>query len=128
MNKLLITILTFFLLASCQESQSSDDSNTGIFEKLSKEDFSKKMDVKSDMILVDVRTPQEFQNGTIKGAQNINFYDKNFDSEISKLDRTKPVFIFCKSGGRSGKTLDKMKSLDFKEVYDLKGGYSGWEK
>lgn len=125
-----LLILLSLLLLSCQQPQSNqtNTNDTGIFEKVSKDVFAKKMEEKNDEILIDVRTPEEHQNGTIQNAININFYDKNFEEQLLKLDKSKPIFIFCKSGGRSGKTLNKMKGLEFKEVYDLKGGYNGWKK
>jgi len=125
-------MLLSILVVSCQETQSnqnnSDSNNTGIFEKLSKDAFAKKMEEKTNEILIDVRTPEENKNGTITNAININFYDKNFEEQLLKLDKSKPIFVFCKSGGRSGKACSNMKDLEFKEVYELKGGYSGWKK
>ena len=127
-----LLMLLSILVVSCQETQSnqnnSDSNNTGIFEKLSKDAFAKKMEEKTNEILIDVRTPEENKNGTITNAININFYDKNFEEQLLKLDKSKPIFVFCKSGGRSGKTFSNMKDLEFKEVYELKGGYSGWKK
>ena len=132
MKNILHLLLLPFLFLSCQQTQSNstaeNTSASTVFEKLSKEVFAKKMEEKTNEILIDVRTPEEYQEGTIKSAININFYDKNFEEQISKLDKTKPVFVFCKSGGRSGKTFSKMKALEFQEVYDLKGGYNGWKK
>ncbi len=86
------------------------------------------MKEKTDYILVDVRTPSEYEAGTIGNARNINWEDANFANEISKLDKSKPIFIFCQKGGRSGEALNKMKELGFKEVYDLEAGYGGWNK
>ena len=56
----------------------------------------------------------------------IDWNDINYITEISKLDKTKPIFIFCQAGERSGKALNKMKGLQFHEVYGLKDGYRGW--
>ena len=127
MKKLLPLIFIFFLLA-CQNTSTTSEQGNGIFEKISKENFVKKMEEKTSKIILDVRTPEEFEKGTIEGAININFYDKNFDEQLSNLDKSKPTFIFCKSGGRSGKTFNKMKTMEFTEVYELKGGYSAWKK
>ena len=129
-----IFILALFVL-SCQQSPKTEQSDnseqqtsSSIYERMGKEAFAQKMEEKPDKILIDVRTPEEFQGGTIEGARNINYFDDNFDAEISKLDKTKPVFIFCQSGGRSGKAFSKMKTMEFKEVYELNVGYSGWSK
>ena len=126
-----LLILLPILLLSCQQKKSTQTAsglkNSGVFEKLSKDAFVLKMEEKADKVLIDVRTPEEIQNGTIQKAVNINFFDKNFEELILKLDKSKPVFIFCQSGGRSGKAFNKMKDLEFREVYELKGGYNGWK-
>lgn len=57
----------------------------------------------------------------------MDFYGPNFASELESLDKDKPVMIFCKSGGRSGQTLEMMKEMGFSTVLELEGGYSGWE-
>ncbi|HIP37389.1 MAG TPA: rhodanese-like domain-containing protein [Crocinitomix sp.] len=76
--------------------------------------------------LLDVRTVGEVANGTINGSTNIDFNSPNFKSEIEKLDREKPVLVFCASGGRSGSAMRMMKDMGFKEVYNLTGGYMAW--
>ena len=82
---------------------------------------------KEEVQLVDVRTPEETENGMIAGAQNINFRDPDFKENISKLDKNKPVAVYCGAGGRSGKTSEMLKDLGFKEIYDLSGGFSQWQ-
>jgi phage shock protein E len=77
--------------------------------------------------VLDVRTPEEWAGGTIKGAQKMNFFDKDFNHQLEKLDKTKPVFVYCKSGGRSGKATKQMKKMGFTTVYNLVGGISAWD-
>jgi len=81
----------------------------------------------SDMQLVDIRTPEEVAEGIIEGAQLIDFFDENFEAKMSKLDKEKPLIIYCKSGGRSGKAAGQLATLGFKEIYDMSGGFSGWK-
>jgi len=78
--------------------------------------------------LVDVRTPQEVANGVIAGASNINFYDKAFVSTIIKMDKQKPIAVYCAVGGRSANAGSKLKKLGFLKIYDLTGGFSDWKK
>jgi len=78
--------------------------------------------------LVDVRTPQEYTQGHLEGALNINFNDPTFEQSIDQLDKSQPVFIYCQSGGRSGRAYKKMKNMGFSTVYDMKGGYGSWSK
>ena len=76
--------------------------------------------------IVDVRTPDEFIEGKIEGAINIDFNGDEFESEIGNLDRNTPVLVYCQAGGRSGKAKAKMETLGFKEIYNLVGGYGSW--
>jgi rhodanese-related sulfurtransferase len=78
--------------------------------------------------LIDVRTPSEFKDGHIEGAVNIDFLNENFDKEIQKLDKSKPVFIYCKVGGRSSKAGSKLFKMGFTPIYELSGGYDNWKK
>jgi rhodanese-related sulfurtransferase len=76
--------------------------------------------------ILDVRTPAEWEGGTIKGATKMNFFDKDFDKQLEKLDKTKPVYVYCKIGGRSGKAAKKMSKMGFTTVYNLVGGITAW--
>ena len=79
-------------------------------------------------IIIDVRTPQEFVNGHIKGAININLFDKTFENQILKLDKTKPIYIYCRSGSRTAKASKKASKLGFEKVNDLQGGIINWSR
>ncbi len=77
--------------------------------------------------LVDVRTPEEYKNGHIAYAINIDFLNPDYFSKaIKELNKEKPVFLYCHSGGRSHKAALLLEEMGFKEIYDLKGGYSEW--
>lgn len=95
--------------------------------KVSVEDFQKKLKGTSKAQLIDVRTPSEYNSGHLKNAKNINYYDSGFRSKVTKLDKNKPVFVYCKSGVRSGNSARILKQLGFKEIYDLKGGFLAWK-
>lgn len=79
-----------------------------------------------DVVLIDVRTPQEFNEGHIAGAVNMDFYGDNFESEINSIDKSKTVLVYCKSGNRSGKAASIMAKQNFKNVFDLSGGITNW--
>lgn len=76
--------------------------------------------------LVDVRTPEEFNAGHIEGALLIDYYDTDFAERIGKLDKTKPVLVYCAAGGRSGSSTGQLNKMGFKQVYDLAGGMRAW--
>lgn len=79
-----------------------------------------------DLQLVDVRTPEEVSEGAIPNAQNIDYYSPTFDADIEKLDKDKPVVLYCRSGKRSAKCAQKLLDAGFKKIYDLEGGFSRW--
>lgn len=78
--------------------------------------------------LLDVRTPEEYAEGFISGATNLNFFDEGFQTELEKLDKSKPVYVYCRSGGRSGKTMERLKGMGFAKVVNLAGGMIAWQK
>lgn len=77
--------------------------------------------------LVDVRTIKEFNEHYIKGAENIVF-DDNFDEKIKKLQKDKPIILYCRTGRRSKKCAEVLAERGFKKIYDLKGGITQWRK
>ncbi len=108
-----------------EEASNIEETTSQLAKDVEPEEFKNLLESKGGLLL-DVRTPEEVAEGTIEGSKNIDFYKPTFKEEISKLDKNSPVFVFCRSGGRSGKTMNMMKDLGFKEVYNLKGGYSAW--
>ncbi len=80
-----------------------------------------------DVQLVDVRTPQEYNEEHIASSQNIDFRSPTFEDDIKKLDKNKPVILYCKSGKRSTKCAEKLKNAGFEKVYELEGGISKWK-
>jgi rhodanese-related sulfurtransferase len=77
-------------------------------------------------LLLDVRTPEECSEGIIAGATLLDYSAPGFMEGIKKLDRDRPVYVYCASGGRSRQTMTRMKGLGFKEVHDLEGGIGAW--
>lgn len=132
-NLVTYSIFFAFLLGSCN---SGNDTSTetdapaemGIMERLDVPQFQKKLAETENPQLIDVRTPEEHAQGTIPGCVNIDFHGDDFETQIGKLDKNRPVFVFCQAGGRSLKTAKRLQILGFKEVYELETGYSGWEQ
>lgn len=77
--------------------------------------------------VVDVRTPDEFKDGHIKGAKNIDIMSKDFEAQVSKLDKTQPTLVHCQAGGRSTRALPVFEKLGFKNLIHLDDGFGGWE-
>jgi len=114
---LLITALFYF--SSCTNTKNSK------FD-LSATEFDTQIKNNAAAPVIDVRTPDEFLKGHLQNAINMNWNGENFDSEIATLDKSKPVFVYCLSGGRSGEAAAKMRAYGFKEVYELHGGIMKW--
>ncbi len=76
--------------------------------------------------LLDVRTPNEYNSGHIKGSVNMNYYDQDFSKQVLSLDKNRPVYVYCRSGVRSKYSSDILKKLGFKTIYNLKGGILNW--
>lgn len=92
------------------------------------DDFKKLADSLQDVVLVDLRTPDEVKGGTIDGAMVIDYFGADFDSRIQKLDKSKVYVLYCAGGGRSGETAEIMEKLGFKKIYNLEGGFNEWVK
>lgn len=81
---------------------------------------------KRDHYFVDVRTPEEVAAGQIPGAINIDYKNANFKEKIMELDPSKPMYLYCRSGNRSGKASPLLVAHGFTEIYDLKGGWKAY--
>ena len=81
-----------------------------------------------DFIIIDVRTPEEYNDGHIENAINIDYRSSSFESDISKLDRDKVCLVYCRSGNRSSDAVEIMRKLGFQEIYHLDVGITGWKE
>lgn len=78
-------------------------------------------------VILDVRTPEEFEEGYIKNAKLINIQNpENFMNEIEKLDKSKPYYVYCRSGRRSEMACQIMDKSGFDQAYNLIGGILEW--
>lgn len=83
----------------------------------------------SGNILVDIRTPEEYSEGHLKGAVNINFFDENFATNFeNQFDKNDTIYIYCKSGGRSTKAVQLLEGMGFNNLIHLDGGMLRWVK
>ncbi len=77
-------------------------------------------------VILDVRTPAEYGQGHIAGAQLLNYKSAQFSAGLKRLDKTKTYFVYCRTGNRSGRALQMMESLGFGKIYHLKAGIMDW--
>ena len=113
-------LLIILLTVNCKGQVSS------IIETIPAITFAEKIKTTPNAPIIDVRTPEEYLSQHIENAENINWNSDNFDIQIQKLDKTKPVFVYCMSGGRSKKAAAKLEELGFSKIYDLEGGILKW--
>lgn len=116
-----LTILSSFLFSCAQK-------NTKGYELLDASSFKKAIESTEKKQIIDVRTPEEFNSGNIENAQNINIYASDFESKIESLDKNTPIFVYCKSGGRSANASQILQEKGFKKIIELKGGMMAWEQ
>ena len=136
-----VLLLLFILLISAAVMEG----NTGdkrILKDVSAEETLELIEENSenpDFVILDVRTPSEFKNGYLEGAQNIDyyagikknektndFYPEAFREELQNLDKNKTYLIYCASGNRSGKALKIMDEMGFTKAYNMLGGFEEW--
>jgi phage shock protein E len=120
MKKILFLLfITISTVATAQQKQK--------VELVAPAAFEKKMASKKGQV-IDVRTPKEFKSGYIAGAVNMHVYDKDFEQRIDKLDKNKPVYVYCKAGGRSAEAAEILKNKGFTTIVELDGGIDAWKE
>lgn len=116
----LSVLMSVFVVSfsGCSQKQTSNS--------LEPQEFSKLISSTPEAVVLDVRTPEEFSEGHIANAKNINVKDENFEAEIQKLDKTKPYFVYCRSGARSAKAAAILREKGFSSVKEMSGGILKW--
>ena len=121
MKKLFSIALVAILLNSCSSGQTNSTTKTN----LSAIEFADKIKELPNATIIDVRTPDEFSKGHLANANNYDWNGNEFDKQIALLDQSKPVFVYCLSGGRSSSAASKMRSEGFKTVYEYFKQFKG---
>ncbi|MFH6967196.1 thioredoxin domain-containing protein [Flavobacterium sp. FlaQc-28] len=119
MNKSIFILFIAIILNSCSNGQTKQP-------KLSATEFLEKIKATEDAVIVDVRTPEEFQKGHIQNALNLNWNGSEFEKQLATLDKNKTIFVYCLSGGRSNSAADKMRKTGFEDVIEMPGGMMEW--
>ena len=119
-SQILSLALSSFLFISCQSQPSIT------VQTIDAKTYAEKLKTTEKPQLLDVRTPEEFSAEHIDNATNVNWNSDDFAAKASKYDITKPVFVYCKVGGRSAQAANKLAEMGFKEIYNLEGGILKW--
>lgn len=118
--------LCLFLLLSVAFACNNHSQQQGSIQLITADAFQAKLKENTSAQIIDVRTPEEFSGGHLEHALNINIYDSNFDQQVQSFDKNRPVFVYCKAGGRSADAASRMTKAGFTKVYDLQGGFMAW--
>lgn len=119
-TRLFSLLLISFLFISCQGQ------TTKPVQTLDVKTYAEKLKNTEKPQLLDVRTPEEFGVEHLENADNVNVNSPDFANKVAKYDKSKPIFVYCKVGGRSAQAADKLVAMGFTEVYNLEGGIMKW--
>jgi thioredoxin len=119
-SKLFSLLLLSFLFLSCQGQTAKT------VQTLEVKAYAEKLKATEKPQLLDVRTPQEYDVEHLENADNVNINSADFATKAAQYDKTKPIFVYCKVGGRSAQAADKLAEMGFKEIYNLEGGIMKW--
>ncbi|MFV5695041.1 thioredoxin domain-containing protein [Flavobacterium sp. LB3P122] len=114
-------IVLSFVVLSCTGQTSKN------IKTIEAKAFAEKIAATPNTQILDVRTPEEFASEHIDNAKNVNWLSTDFVTNTAKLDKSKPIFVYCKSGGRSQNAAEKLNQLGFTTIYQLAGGILKWD-
>lgn len=115
----LVFILLIATISSCSNGQSTNN-------KLNATEFSEKIKATPNAVVLDVRTPSEYNGGHLQNAINIDWNDSDAEMELKKLDPEKTYFIYCLAGGRSADAAEYLRKNGMQNVIELNGGIMKW--
>lgn len=113
--KRLFAVFAMLFLMSCSQAQDQPITEFSASE------------LKNGALLVDVRTPGEFSQGHLEGAQNIDWLAPDFATHWADIDKDQKIYVYCKVGGRSAQSAQKLRAMGFKHVINLTGGYDAYK-
>ena len=131
-----ILIIGLFMNSSCEQKEAENSVTESMvltvqetkIENIKAMEAAKILEKNPDMMVLDIRTPEEFNSGHIPKSINIDYNAENFELEIKKLDRSKPYLMHCRSGFRSTAALDIFRKLKFYHIIHIDDGILGWNK
>ena len=117
----------------CQDSGTTPPASTiaqpgnAIARDISNSELKALLADRADLLLIDVRTDREWEDGHIPGAAFLDFLENDFEERAFALPKDRPIALYCAAGGRSEDAMKKMEKAGFRELYNLRGGFYGWE-
>ena len=117
-----LAMVVLLLVTAC-----SSGSDTATIELVSPADAAQVIeDDPAGLVVLDIRTPEEFNEARLADSVNVDFYDADFADQLDALDKNDPYVMYCRSGNRSSEAIKTMKDLGFVEVYEIDGGIANW--
>ena len=117
-----LVLVVLLLAAAC-----SSGSDTATIELVSPAQAAQVIDDDpAGLVVLDIRTPEEFNEARLANSINIDYYDADFAEQLDGLDKNDPYVMYCRSGNRSSDAVKTMKELGFVEVYEIDGGIVNW--
>ena len=124
LNRKLMGLVFALLLVVAACSSSSD---TATIDLVSPAEAAQVIeDDPTGLIVLDIRTPEEFNDVRLADAVNVDYYDADFADQLDAFDKNDPYVMYCRSGNRSSDAVKTMKELGFVEVYEIDGGIVNW--
>ena len=117
-----LALVVLLLVSAC-----SSGSDTATIELVSPAEAAQVIeDDPAGLVVLDIRTAEEFNEVRLAGSLNVDFYDADFADQLDTLDKNDPYVMYCRSGNRSSEAIKTMKELGFVEVYEIDGGIVNW--
>lgn len=128
-HSLPVVLIGTLLVAGCGNAQSGSKA-VPILKDVSNAEFQQLLSQLEGALLLDVRTPEEWNEGHLEGASHADYWgdESAFSEAMNSIPRDRPVLVYCAGGGRSGLTAKELVAAGHQEVYNLEHGISGWEQ
>ena len=129
--KLRLSVVILFAVMLTMTSVQAEEEQAAAVDKIEVTAAKEYVARHDDAIIMDVRTPAEYDMSHITGAMNVNVQDDDFESMVAGLDKDKTYLVHCTKnpvGGRSSRALETLQQLGFKNLYNLEGGYIAWQE
>ena len=128
---MIIRILQFsifvFLILGCKDTSINSESSD-VITNLNVTEAKKLIGDRDDLIIIDVRTPEEWSEGSLPETINIDVKASNFEEKVNQLDKSKTYLVHCRSGKRSARAVKIMEKNGFTDIYHMDGGFLAWNK
>ncbi len=99
-----------------------------LWTEVNKQQVKELLEEQSELSIIDVRTPEEYDSGHIQGAINVNYFSDAFTNRLNEMDKQNTYLVYCQGGGRSSMAAEKMVELGFEFIYHYSGGYADWNQ